>query len=82
MYDSQYDQYEYDYDRQYDRQYNPQYDDRTASREIQKRDSFVERQRQYFDDMNRGMPEPPRHATYASTQRPVSRFGDPSSAKV
>lgn len=85
-YDSQYEQYDGQYDLQYDLQYDPHYsahdDNRAGSREIKKRDSFVERQRQYFDEMNRGIQEPPRHVAYAGTQRPVSRFGDPGSAKV
>ncbi|KAK7111004.1 partitioning defective 3 homolog isoform X2 [Littorina saxatilis] len=48
-----------------------------------KRDSYVERQRQYFDESVRGFQDPPhRGAGYSATQRPVLRYTDPGSAKV
>ena len=47
-----------------------------------KRDSYVERQRQYFDEAVRGFQDPPHRSGYSNTQRPVQRFADPGSAKV
>ena len=62
--------YDSHYD-QYDSQYDMQYEYENTGRDVKPRDAY-DRQRQYYDE--RG---------YSPSQsRPVSRFGDPTSAKV
>lgn len=75
-------QYDMNYDPQCNSHYNAHDDSRGGSREMKARDAFVDRQQQYFDELNHGMPDPSRHMAYAGAQRPVSRFGEPGSAKV
>ncbi|KAL8587052.1 hypothetical protein ACOMHN_023442 [Nucella lapillus] len=65
------------YESQYESHYGPPEGRST------KRDSFVERQRQYFDEAAaRGFQDPPHRSGYSGAQRPVQRFPDPGSAKV